>query len=286
MEFGRALNGDWQHPVATELGARWGTAPPRFVRSSASHVLVADRAEGGRLVLRLRPAGESDTLHRASRAAQEWSAAGAPMVAPVLSSEGRAVEPAGGYVAMALEVVEGPTLDELDGELVGHAADWGEALARLHSVRLTVPGLPDSSDLPLPRTPEVFGTLHGDPEADNVVLSDSGLCFVDPDDVHLGWFAADIVFALRDWATPGLAPDLATEVPRLFIEGYRRARPLSEEELSWMPLLAREAARKELAAYLRHLDSPPGQDWPEWASRLDLKVRERATALRASLSRQ
>ena len=117
------------------------------------------------------------------------------MVSAVPSLEGRTVESINGYAAMALEVAEGPTLDELGNDIVDHAADWGEALAQLHAVRLEPLEIPDSADLPLPRDPAVYGALHGDPEADNVVLSDDGLRFVDPDEVHRGWFAADIAFA-------------------------------------------------------------------------------------------
>ena len=284
VRFGRDLDSDYRHPAATELGNRWGTAPPRFVRSSATHVLVADKVGEGRLVLRLRPAGDAETLRRASTAAQEWSAAGAPVVNGVLSLAGRVVETTEQYAAMALEVAEGPTLDELEDDLADHAADWGEALARLHAVRLSSPGLPDSPDLPLPRTPDVYGTLHGDPEADNIVLGEGGLCFVDPDEARHGWFAADVAFALRDWSAPGRAPDLSAEVPRRFVEGYRRVRPLSDAELSWMPLLARESARRELAGHERHLTAGPDEDWPEWATRLRVRIDERAAALRESLA--
>ena len=49
----------------------------------------------------------------------------------------------------------------------------------------------------LPMTPDVFGTLHGDPEPDNVVWSEGGPALIDLDDVRRGWFAADIAFALR-----------------------------------------------------------------------------------------
>jgi Ser/Thr protein kinase RdoA (MazF antagonist) len=281
--FGRGLDSDYRHPVASELGSRWGTTPPRFVRSSATHVFVADRDGGDRLVLRLRPGDELETLRRAAWAAREWSAAGAPMVSAVPSLEGRTVESFDGYAAMALEVAEGPTLDELGGQVVDHAADWGEALALLHTVRLEPSELPDSPDLPLPRDPAVYGTLHGDPESDNILLSDDGLRFVDPDEVRRGWFAADIAFALRDWAAPGRAPDLSADVPRRFVEGYRRVRAVSEEELSWMPLLAAEAGRRELAAHEGDLAVGPMEGWPDWARSLYQRISHRADALRASL---
>ncbi len=281
--FGRDLDSDYRHPVASELGGRWGAAPPLFVRSSATHVFVAERTDGGRLVLRLRPRDDIEALHRAARAAREWCTAGAPMAPAVPSLTGRVVESIGGYAAMALEALEGPTLDELGDGLVDHAPDWGEALARLHTGRLEPSGLPDSPDLPLPRDPAVYGTLHGDPESDNVVLTDDGLRFVDPDEVHRGWFAADVAFALRDWAAPGHAPDLSADVPRRFIEGYRRVRPLSDEELSWMPLLAAESGRRELAAHEAHLAHGPEDHWPAWADDLEQRIRDRADALRESL---
>lgn len=283
VRFGDGLDSEYRHPVAGEFATRWGTAPPKFVRSSATHVFVAARGNEDRLVLRLRPSAAADVLHRASQAATEWSAAGAPMVPGVASLGGRAVETVGGYAAMALEAAEGTTLSEREDDLADHAADWGEALARLHAARLTTPGLPGSSDLPLPRTPEVFGTLHGDPEADNVVLTADGPVFVDPDEVRVGWFAADVAFALRDWAAPGKAPDLSADVPRRFVDGYRRVRALSDEELSWLPMLASDAARIELAQHQVHLRRGTVDDWPDWAVLLERRIRDRADLLRASL---
>ncbi|PWN01468.1 hypothetical protein DJ010_18130 [Nocardioides silvaticus] len=283
VRFGQGLDKDYRHPVANALGEQWATSPPLFVRSSATHVFVAGR-EGDRVVLRIRPDDHAAALERAASAASAWSAAGAPMVAAAPSLEGRHVELGDGYAAMALEVVEGPTLDELGDDLVDHAADWGEALAGLHAVGPAGRELPVIADLPLPRTPDVFGVVHGDPESDNVVLGDRGLCFVDPDEVHQGWFAADIAFALRDWAPPGGPPDLSAEVPRRFVEGYRRVRSLTEDELSWMPQLARSSARRELAAHERHLAPGTSEDWPEWAVRLQRRIAERADALRANLA--
>lgn len=285
VDFGAGLDEGHHHAVADRAGAAWGLARPRFVRSSASHVFVADRRDGSaRVVLRLRPDRDIDVLDRASRAAREWCAAGAPIVSGLSSLRGRMVATTDGYAAMALDLAEGPTLDELDDELPDHAGAWGEALARLHVVRLATPGLPDSPELELPRTPDVFGTVHGDPEADNVVVTGDGLRFVDPDRVRRGWFAADVAFALRDWAPPGGAPDLDHEVPRRFVEGYRRVRPLTDEELSWLPVLARSQAQEELSSFDEHLRARPAPGWPAWATNLDARVRERAAALREALA--
>jgi len=55
-------------------------------------------------------------------------------------------------------------------------------------------------------------------------------------------------------------------VPRRFVEGYRRVRP------------------REVAGHERHLTAGPDEDWPEWATRLRVRIDERAAALRESLA--
>ena len=202
---------------------------------------------------------------------------------------------------------EGDTLEDRE-DLVEHAADWGEALARLHLTGHGVIDAPDAGDLlaaesrgaddetatlavllerrlaALPRGPEVHGVLHGDPEADNAVLTDQGVVMIDLDRVGRGWFAADVAFALRDWATVAGGVDLDHDVPRRFVAGYRRVRDLSAEELGWLPLLAQASAVTELLAFQVHLATVPQPGWPDWAVDLDHRVRARAAALRDELT--
>ena len=157
--------------------------------------------------------------------------------------------------------------DSLEAELPG-GANLAGAVAE---VRRALGELPDH--------PGVRGVLHGDAEVDNVVRTPFGLVFVDTDDVHIGWFSADVAFALRAWAPPGGAPDPHDEVPANFLAGYRERRQITDEELSWMPLLARASALETLARLQPVLTCPAEPGWPEWAVELDGKVRARAAQL-------
>ena len=136
----------------------------------------------------------------------------------------------------------------------------------------------------LPVTPAVYGILHGDPEPDNVVWSEGGPVLIDLDDVRRGWFAADIAFALRAWGPPAGAPDLVAPVPAAFLAGYREVRAVSDEELSWLPALARAAAAETLRELAPLLAPRADPGWPTWAHELDRKVRARAQGYETALA--
>jgi len=291
----RTTDERWHSPLGDAAARAWGHGGAVFVRSSACHVFVTDRDDDGhRLVLRLRPAHGpgAGLLRRSARAAAALSAAGAPMAGPVPAVSGDLVETIDGYAVMALETVEGDPCetDDVDRDL---AVRWGRTLADLHDRAGAADlfdggagtGPPEAAGLvDLPRTPDVFGVLHGDPETDNLVwAADGAATFVDPDDVHPGWFAADVAYALRDWAPPAGAPDLTDPVPQAFVEGYRSRRRLSDEELGWMPLLARAAAARTLRGLQPVLAEPVDPDWPDWAHQVVARVAQRAAALGRAL---
>jgi Ser/Thr protein kinase RdoA (MazF antagonist) len=295
VAVGRTLDERWCCPLGDAAARAWGHSGAVFVRSSACHVFVTDRtADGRRVVLRMRPVHGrgAEVLRTSAGAAEALTAAGAPMAAPVPSVSGDLVQLVEGYAVMALVAVEGETHDSDDIDR-DRALTWGWSLADLHDRagdvdrnRLAVP-LPASAPVGLPRTPDVFGLLHGDPEADNVVwASDGGATFVDPDDVREGWFVADVAYALRDWAPPAGAPDLAAAVPRAFVEGYRQRRDLSDEEMTWMPVLARAAAARTLRSLEPVLAERVEPTWPGWAHQLKARLAEKAAALRGAMSDQ
>ncbi len=316
VRFGRLLDDDWHCRAADDAAARWAADRPVFLRSSASHVLVAGRSEASRVVLRMRPPGADafDVLGRGARVARDWHAAGGPVAAAVPSVAGGLVETVGGYVVTALEAVEGDALDE-DTMEPGVAYGWGATVARAHATGSAVgrAGLPTTESyldadatLPaemaevavglladldrLPRDAAVHGLLHGDPEPDNVVVGPAGPVLVDPDDVRVGWFASDAGFALRAWAwapadDPCGVPDLAAPVPAAFLAGYRSVRPLTAEELGWLSLLARVAAWEDWCGLQPHVREPADPGWPEWALALDTRVRARVDRLAAALLR-
>ena len=309
VRFAGTLDEQWHSPLADAAAECWNLERPLFIRSSAAHVFVArSKTDGPRVVLRLRPdsAESAAVLQRGARAAQAWSRAGKPFVDAVPSGAGRFVETVDGYVATALIAAEGEPL-EASAIDIPSARLWGEAVARLHRHEVTalLSDIPTTEDLLsgedldhelapalstvrahldlLPRHPDVHGVLHGDPEPDNVVVTAAGMLLVDPDEVRLGWFISDIAFALRAWEDPTGRLDWTTGVPAAFLAGYRSVRPVTAEELSWVPLFIRAAALEDLSALQRHLREPAHRRWPDWARALDVKVRARAAALQKML---
>ena len=290
------LDDEFRCPLGDAAAARWDCESAVFLRSSTSHVFVARPVRPGpRLVLRMRPErSDGAVLQRSAEIAAALHGAGAPVMTSAASTAGRLVEQVEGYHAMALIAAEGEVRDndEIDPAT---ARAWGRLLADFHdrTAAVTAPDVPQMAALTsdpmaarlaeLPRTPEVHGLLHGDPEPDNVVWTAAGGVFVDFDDVRRGWFAADVGFALRAWGPPARAPDLAAPVPAAFVAGYRERRPLSDEELSWLPLLAAAAAAETLAELAPGLVERPQPDWPPWAVALDRRVRDRVAALAAGL---
>jgi Ser/Thr protein kinase RdoA (MazF antagonist) len=89
---------------------------------------------------------------------------------------------------------------------------------------------------------------------------------VDPDEVRVGWFAADVAFALRDWSG---RPDVVDR----FLSGYRSARPFTASEESWLPALTEAAAAEQRDRLAPHARAVPDPAWPEWAHALDARLR-------------
>ena len=71
--------------------------------------------------------------------------------------------------------------------------------------------------------------------------------------------------------------------PRAFVEGYRQRRPLGDEELGWMPVLARAAAARSLESLAPVLAEPVDPQWPDWAHQVRARVADRADTLRRAL---
>jgi Ser/Thr protein kinase RdoA (MazF antagonist) len=199
------------------------------------------------------------------------------------------VHRAGGHAMDAIDATEVQIPD------IVRLCEWARAsLATnvvLNNVVLdnAVPGSVRAGDIiaelqDLPLDPHVYGLLHGDPEIDNVVFTKDGPIMIDLDDVRRGWFAADIGFALRDWAEIAAAPDLAAPIPAAFVAGYRSVRQVSDEELAWLPLLARAAGLETLAELQPVLADPSDPAWPDWAHRLAKRVCERDRQLRRALT--
>jgi Ser/Thr protein kinase RdoA (MazF antagonist) len=281
----RTVDDDGSSPLALRVAEPWRSQEVRFLRSSANHVFVCDNG-----VLRFRPEEAGSALARGAEVASRLAGTVAP---PVPSVDGELAVHVQGYVAAMFGSVPGRQVDEesLTPEL---ARAWGQALARFHETASQLdppPAIPlwldavaeaaSSLSRPeilhelrrLPTSDALAGVVHGDPELDNVIWNANGEpIFVDVDDVSRSWFAADVCFALRDFEGSPLAAD--------FVAGYREARPLTDEELTWLPQFRRAHALVTLAGLERVLAEPVADDWPDWAKSLHARLHEVAARLR------
>jgi Ser/Thr protein kinase RdoA (MazF antagonist) len=283
VEVARTVDPDGSSPLALRLAQPWGSRQARFLRSSANHVFVCDNG-----ILRFRPEVSGSAVDRAADVASRLAGY---VASPIQSLEGELAAHAHGYVAAMFVAVGGRQVDE--ESLTPHLARaWGRALARLHD---QASGLDPSPAVPswleavadaaaslsrpetvdelrrLPTSDALVGVVHGDPELDNVIWNANGdPVFVDVDDVSRSWFAADVCFALRDFEGSPLSD--------AFVAGYRESRPLTDEELTWLPLFRRAHALVTLAGLERILE-PVADDWPDWAKALSMRLREVAARL-------
>jgi Ser/Thr protein kinase RdoA (MazF antagonist) len=284
VRVGRDLDDGGSNPLALEAARAWGYERVRFLRSSANHVFVCEGRgrDGG--VVRLGP-GPKGPAELVAQTARRLASAGAPVAPAIESLDGRlaVVIPVGSrrYVATTVAEVSGQQLDE-DSLADEAARSWGRALARFHEVgtQLDPPAAAPAwlelvaaasesvggrhiveSLQGLPSPAGQVGLVHGDPELDNVIWDAGEPTFVDLDGMSRSWFAADICFALRD---------IAVHEP--FIVGYREHRPLTDEELAWLPLFRRGHDLVTLAA-LERIAEPDDEDWPPWAKQLNARLR-------------
>jgi Ser/Thr protein kinase RdoA (MazF antagonist) len=317
----RTLDSSGHSPVSDDAARRWGYGRPTFLRSSANHVFVCRAMDPAteEAVLRMKPASPQD--HDAAEVvavlARGLAAAGVHVAAAKPSIATRLVEvfddDRQAYLATAYRYVSGDPVDA-SGLDQARAEAWGSLLASLHGVagrvavgwdvrlpswdedRFTeavaffaddsLKRLVDRTRTELARLshdPQVFGVVHGDPELDNVVWSGKDPVLVDLDDATCSWFLADVVFALRDFAPLAGPPDPDDPIVEGFIRGYRRVRSLTDEELLWMPLMARAHAMVTLARLQPVLAHPTEGDWPDWAHQLDARVRAKARELETVL---
>jgi Ser/Thr protein kinase RdoA (MazF antagonist) len=313
----RSVDDDGSSSLALLGAEAWGYDRARFLRSSANHVFVCQGRGGTDGVLRLRPEEHEETpAGLIAETASRLAAEGAPVAPALTSLQGPlAVVIRHGwrrYVATMFLEVAGELLD--DTSLTAEAArSWGWALARFHDTASQLdprPAVPEWIELVaeaagalavpenraaaaeiadellrLPAHDWHVGLVHGDPELDNLVWDADGRpTFVDVDDMSWSWFAADISFALRDFLTPETIPTEGSQPVGSFLAGYRECRPISVEELNWLPLFRRAHAVVTLARLEHILVEPCDAEWPDWATGLHGRITSVAEQLRGALS--
>lgn len=242
VKVARTIAEDGSSPLTLRAAQGWGYDRVRFLRSSANHVFVCNSPGREAAVLRLRldGVGVNERSRRVAELANRLGAVGAPSAAALPSENGELVvrvrDDQNRYVVSLFAGISGKQL-EAESLTAKRARSWGRGLALVHEAGSRLEDLPQlprwidaveeaarvvsdrelrgvgkvivASLAELPSSRTVVGVVHGDPELDNVAwVADDTPVFVDLDEASWSWFAADVCFALRDFAKPAAGPDL------------------------------------------------------------------------------
>ncbi|NNM00164.1 MAG: phosphotransferase, partial [Gammaproteobacteria bacterium] len=83
----------------------------------------------------------------------------------------------------------------------------------------------------LPKTPDVYGLIHADLVPENVLIDGDTLRLIDFDDCGFGWYLFEIATALYF-----VEPSQQAMAAQNMVDGYRRLRPLSHQQLEQLDL--------------------------------------------------
>lgn len=279
-----------------------------FIRISANCVLRF-KAEDRAFVLRVNSERERSVEQWAAEIGfvNYLAESGLRVAKPVLSRNGScvgSVETAMGLLhASVFEAMPGRICYELSDLTPGMLTAWGHALGALHQqsqgyvngagrpswrdhLRLIETYLPTTEQGAwkqleqvrakldkLPVNDGSFGLIHFDFELDNIVWDGDSAGIIDFDDCAYYWYAADIAFALRDlFEDRADRVDLNSEPYGLFIQGYRAARDIGEDDLHLIPLFLRMHNLMVFAKLVRTLEDGRQPIEPEWMDGLRTKL--------------
>jgi Ser/Thr protein kinase RdoA (MazF antagonist) len=318
--FFESVDRDGRSPIAGEIAGRWFQTPPvvRCLRASANFVF---RVEAGsdHYILRFNLENERRVEEIAAELRFTGRLAGHDVLVaePVAARSGLLVEAIptelGTFHAVMLEALSGRHLALAELDSAG-LARWGRALGELHNAsqgysacqrpnwsdhisfaRAVIPPAEELLQAELGEVekrlhglaagPEDFGLIHYDFELDNLLWQADQIGVVDFDDCAYYWFAADIAYALRDlFDDCAEGVDLGDQRVGSFVDGYRSARPISDEQLGHVPLLMRLHNLIAFARISRSLAGGRPAEEPEWAAGLRGKLAGKLTAHRRSVA--
>ncbi len=258
--------------------------------------------------MRLVPKGTvaASTAPQVARLSRQLAVLGAPVAESIPTRYGEDTvdidDGIGSYTATAFTFAPGPS-PEISELSETEVASWAGAVAHLHlaGYGLSAASMPPewlTSELipaatvlsstilaqvaaktveavaSLPRSGDVYGLVHGDPETDNLRWQGAAPLMIDLDDAARSWFMSDVCFALRDLAPRTAVPDRQHPVVTAFLRGYREVRALTDHEVSWWPLLARAQAVVAVARLHPAVTEAVDGDWPTWAKTLHARLCE------------
>lgn len=275
-----------------------------IVRASANFVLTFT-LEGKRYFLRFNDSSEREypSIEAELAIVRYLGEKSLNVAKPLPSIKGNDIEVAetdiGTFYAVVFEAMEGDHLD-LEEMTERQVYLWGKALGNLHehlkqlpeSFKVNRPSwkerLIGAKDI-LPKqelaahrecdrllewaaglslSKEHYGLIHYDFELDNVMFDHEAIGMLDFDDSSIHWYAADIVYALRD------AGDFDVENPvtRTFIEGYVSQTDLDLDILKSASGFERMHHLISLARLIRAVDIEEGGGHPGWLEELRVKL--------------
>jgi len=295
-------------PIAERIAARWFDADA-LVRCgpASSNIVCRVTAEGHTYYLRFNHESERTVDDYAAELAfvEHVAARGVRVARPVWSKAGALVENVptvmGTFHAVLLEAMPGEDRELMELDEPSLRA-WGRAMAGLHIAaegyegrgrpdwrdhlawaRDTIPAAEEAAHAELAVVARAlgalrldaarFGLIHFDMEADNMRWQDGVPGVFDVDDCARYPFAADVAYALRDLYEDRIERiDLTDRRLRLFVEGYRSARSLPEDDLRLLPLFARAHNLYWFARLHRSVADGVAPGEPQWTTDLRAKL--------------
>lgn len=315
------VNKDWKSPLAEKMLELWGydADTVKYFRSSANFVFIFKKS-GKTYFLRFNDSTERDlkSIESEVNILNYLIKSNMDVSKPVKSSNGKYIETfnteLGTFYAVVFEGLRGK-MYEIDELSVNHFYNWGKALGSLHESMKNIPeeyktnrisyekhlAFVDEilSDNEISAKEELkylisrlndldinnnnFGLIHYDFELDNLVWKDEAVSILDFDDCSNYWYAADIVYALRDLIQDDTIPN--NEEYQKFIEGYKRETSIDVSLLNEIPLFIRLHNLVSFAKLIYTVDISDSPDYPEWLLNLREKLVNKMEELGSSFER-
>ncbi|MBN1500480.1 MAG: phosphotransferase [Spirochaetes bacterium] len=310
------VNSDWDCGLAADLASNWNHDETwiKMWRASANFICFI-RNDGHHYVIRFNNDSERSLKRIDSeiKILHYLKSKNIRIAEPVLSGNKNYIERTntayGTFNTCVFERLSGKQYD-IDDLKPDDFLTWGESLGKLHKAFKEMP-----ADLQISRISHVdlfegyvketltadyvelkeieylsnwlkklkknkdnYGLIHYDFELDNIIWNEEGLHLIDFDDSIYSWYAADIVYALRDLFDDGNEFKKDDEKFLSFIKGYRRENSISEEELLEMPNFYRLHHFITFKKLQRSVDISICEDNPEWLNELIGKLTNMKTS--------
>ncbi|MGV3465460.1 MAG: phosphotransferase enzyme family protein [Heyndrickxia sp.] len=302
------VDSEWHSPLAEFILNRWGfdEGSVYYFRSSANFIFLFKR-NGATHFLRFNNSCERDieTIESELEILSYLQAAPIKVVKPIPSLNGKYIEEVrteiGTFYAVVFEALHGKQfeIEELSSE---QYFEWGKALGALHHILKRIPEnltgkrkhwleqlshiqekLPESEMAAIEEIQSLkswanslqtfhdeIGLVHFDFELDNLRWEHRSIGILDFDDSSVFWYAADIVFALRELSEDGL--DLENAYVKEFITGYKTETSLDHKWLKEFYMFERMHNIIMFNRLLRSVDIEISESEPEWLKNLARKL--------------